>query len=130
MKNCLRCGSNSEVSSIGTVLYLFVCDRCRRDTVSWEWKGKEGSVPVTIADMESQSPPELPKAVQKGMKGKQVWIVNKTSTPRERGVIRNQRIRWSDGRQDDSNKCDMCLSPECKYPVHTDYYKEVNKRAI
>ena len=38
MKTCNRCFDQSEPSSIGAVLFNFVCDQCRRDVNRWEFK--------------------------------------------------------------------------------------------
>jgi hypothetical protein len=37
MKECLRCGQNAKMSSIGEALINFVCDVCRRDGSQWNW---------------------------------------------------------------------------------------------
>lgn len=129
VKTCLRCGTAKHLSAIGGALFNFVCDDCRKDGQIWEWKGREGSISVTIEEMEKESP-ELPSRVKAAMKGQLPWIIDKTRTPRSQQVIRNQRIYWGDGKQDNSNKCDMCLAPNCPFPVHREYYREKSKKAV
>lgn len=38
------------------------------------------------------------------------------------------RVIWADSSKDDSGKCNECLRQDCKFPVHTDHYKEKSKR--
>lgn len=41
-----------------------------------------------------------------------------------------ESVVWADGTRDSKRVCDECGLDTCKYPVHTDYYKEiVSKKA-
>ncbi len=34
-------------------------------------------------------------------------------------------VRWNDGTYDRKRVCDECGKQDCKYPVYTDYYREI-----
>ena len=54
-------------------------------------------------------------------------VKESTSGLTRRGYDFRCRVVWKDGREDASDKCDICTTHDCKMPVHQEYYKERNK---
>lgn len=68
MKDCLRCGTLSEVSAIGAALVNFVCDPCRRDTLDFDYKMRLGGIPISSGAMVYQTPVEYAYDKQESLK--------------------------------------------------------------